>query len=140
MAGGKGNRFPDNLVKKPDDTRTNEEQLLNAPYGQQGAVVFCTENVPVKGDFYCLMAIRDDVILDGENTYVNWDEMNDLSGPPPTYNPGTSGVMWEENIPLPVGLPFYGDFKQIQLVDQGPAGNNIQAHCPMCPKVIAYYK
>ena len=123
MAGGKKNRFPDNLVKKPDDIRTKEEQLLNAPYGQQGAVVFCTEN---------------DVILDGEFTEVNWDEMNDLA--PPIMNPQSSGVMWEENIPLPVGLPFYGDFKQIQLVDQGPAGNNIQAHCPTCPKVIAYYK
>ena len=138
MAGGKKNRFPDNLVKKPDDIRTKEEQLLNAPYGQQGAVVFCTENVPVRGDFYCLMAIRDDVILDGEFTEVNWDEMNDLAAP--IMNPQSSGVMWEENIPLPVGLPFYGDFKQIQLVDQGPDGNNIQAHCPTCPKVIAYYK
>ena len=133
MAGGKGNRFPDNLVKKPDDIRTKEEQLLNAPYGQQGAIVFCDEAVPVRGDWYCLMAIRDDVILDGEFTEVNWDEVNSPA-------PGTQTGVWEENIPLPVGLPFYGDFKQIQLVDQGPSGNNIQAHCPTCPKIIAYYK
>ena len=39
MANTIGNRSPDNLVKKPDDTRTKEEQLLNAPYGQQGAIV-----------------------------------------------------------------------------------------------------
>lgn len=134
MGTTKGNRTEGNLVKTPNDTRTNEEQLLNAPYGQQGAVIISDENVMVNGDFYCIMALRDDVILDGDMTLVNWDEATGGA------NPGTGPAVWVTHIPLPVGLPLYGDFKRVGLFDQGPGGNNIQAHCPLCPKLIAYYK
>ena len=134
MGTTKGNRTEGNLVKTPNDTRTNEEQLLNAPYGQQGAVIVSDENVMVNGDFYCIMALRDDVILDGDMTLVNWDEATG------GVNPGTQPAFWVTHIPLPVGLPLYGDFKRVGLVNQGPGGNNIQAHCPLCPKLIAYYK
>lgn len=134
MAGAKQNRFPDNLVKEPHDTRTKEEQLLNAPYGQQGAVIISQENMLIKGDFYCIMALRDDVILDADLTKVNWDEAKGAN------NPGIAPSVWITNIPLPVGMPFYGDFQTIGLYLQGPGGGNIQAWCEECPKLIAYYK
>jgi len=132
----KGNRFPDNLVKKPEDIRTQEEQLLNAPYGQQGAVVLSEEDVRVPVDFYCVMALRDDVILGAEITVVNWDELQVGATPIPSVGPQS----WITDIPLPVGMPFYGNFTSVGLTDQGPSGHNIAAHCPTCPKLIAYYK
>jgi len=134
MGTTKGNRTEGNLVKTPNDTRTNEEQLLNAPYGQQGAVIVSEEAMMINGDFYCIMALRDDVILDGDMTLVNWDEATG------GQNPGDGPSFWATHIPLPVGMPFYGDFKRIGLVNQGPGGNHIQGHCPLCPKLIAYYK
>jgi hypothetical protein len=128
------NKFNENLVKNSNDIRTQEEQLLNAPYGQQGAMIVCNEHQIYKGDFYCLMALRDDVILDGDGTTVNWEEATAAN------NPNVTPVGWYTHIPLPVGMPFYGDFKAIMLYNQGPLGGNIQAHCPECPKLIAYYK
>ena len=135
---GKSGRGRDGMVKSGDDVRTNEEQLLNAPYGQQGAVVFTTEGLKVNGDFYCIMALRDDVVLQALFTEVNWDTQ-DLSTSP--SNPGQGSVSWSGkpatfDIPLPVGMPFYGDFASIILKDQSA----IDGHCDNCPKLIAYYK
>jgi len=120
----------EHLVKGNHEINTKEEQLLNAPYGQQGALVMQEEGTGVVGEFYCIMAIRDDVILSGTLTTVNWYEFDG------TANPGA----WDVDMPMPVGLPFYGDFSQIGLVNQGPGGTNIQGYCSGCPKVIAYYK
>lgn len=128
MANTIGNRSPDNLVKKPDDTRTKEEQLLNAPYGQQGAVIINEEDTAIKGEFYCIIAIRDDVVLSSSLTKVNWGEFDGgLAGPI---------AAWDTDIPLPVGLPFYGSFESVGLADQSA----IQGYCSTCPKLIAYFK
>jgi len=129
------NNFDENLVKSSKEVRSSEEQLLNAPYGQQGGMVICREHQIYKGDFYCIMACRDDVILDGDGTTVNWTEASTSQG-----NPNILSSEWITHIPLPVGMPFYGDFKAIMLFDQGPGGAHIQGHCPECPKLIAYYK
>ena len=120
------------LVKNAHEINTKEEQLLNAPYGQQGAVIICTETVNVVGEFYCVMALRDDVVLSTE-TIVNWKTTNSpavgvgnwTGQPSPTYD-----------IPLPVGMPFYGNFTMVDLADM----SGIAAHCAECPKLIAYYK
>ena len=127
MANTIGNRSPDNLVKKPDDTRTKEEQLLNAPYGQQGAIVINEEDTAIKGEFYCIIAIRDDVVLDASLTRVNWSEFDGTASP---------FGNWDTDIPLPVGLPFYGNFESVGLADQSA----IAGYCSTCPKLIAYLK
>tara|TARA_Y100000361_G_scaffold152829_1_gene173195 strand:+ start:141 stop:554 length:414 start_codon:yes stop_codon:yes gene_type:complete len=135
---GKSFRAEGNMVKQAQDVRTNEEQLLNAPYGQQGAVVFVEEGRQVKGDFYCLIALHDDVILSSDLTQANWDVLLDGG-----LNPGEAAASWSgasSHIPLPVGLPFYGNFKAVGLINQGPTGANIAGHCADCPKLIAYYK
>jgi len=134
----KGNKFPDNLVKKPDDIRTNEEQLLNAPYGQQGAVILCeTSNVcdglqsQVVGDFYCIIAIKDDVMLYACQTEVNWDQNEDgiVMGQQPQQQPNG----WEKDFMMPVGLPFYGNFTKVGL-------KTVVGEVAGDPKLIAYYK
>ena len=134
----KGNRFPDNLVKKPTDIRTNEEQLLNAPYGQQGAVLLC-ETSPIKGnlqgqvrgDFYCIIAIRDDVMLQAGHTEVNWDENPD--GVVVGQGAGAQPNTWTEDFMMPVGLPFYGNFTAVSL-------KTVVGEVAGAPKLIAYYK
>jgi hypothetical protein len=117
-----------------------EEQLLNAPYGQQGAVIITKESIVgvedsiVHGDFYCIIALRDDVVLDTTETNVNW-QVDYAAGNPAVLKPFmTSPPSYD--IPLPVGMPFYGNFKSIQLKDQSA----IQGYCEHCPKLIAYYR
>ena len=128
----------ENLVKSAHETTTKEEQLLNAPYGQQGAVIISQENqseegMAVRGDFYCIMAVRDDVVLQAALTDVNWQiAAHGNNGTTTTWTGGAATY----DIPLPVGMPFYGTFKSISLKDQSA----IQGHCEECPKVIAYYR
>ena len=127
----------ENLVKSAHETTTKEEQLLNAPYGQQGAVIISQENqgdgMAVRGDFYCIMAVRDDVVLQAALTGVNWQiAAHGNNGTTTTWTGGAATY----DIPLPVGMPFYGTFKSISLKDQSA----IQGHCEECPKVIAYYR
>lgn len=125
----------ENLVKSEHEINTKEEQLLNAPYGQQGAVIICTEAVNVVGEFYCVMALRDDVVLSTE-TKVNWKASNG------NINPTVDAGNWTDqpsptyDIPLPVGMPFYGNFTMVDLADM----SGIAAHCAECPKLIAYYR
>tara|TARA_R110001606_G_scaffold213976_1_gene361819 strand:- start:87 stop:476 length:390 start_codon:yes stop_codon:yes gene_type:complete len=122
----------ESLVKSAHETTTKEEQLLNAPYGQQGAVVITMENTAwAVGDFYCIMALRDDVVLQADLTEVNWELLSGSAAVSTSPYPGGSPG---GDIPLPVGLPLYGDFKVIQLKDQSA----IQGHCATCPKLIAY--
>jgi len=124
----------ENLVKSEHEINTKEEQLLNAPYGQQGAVIICNETVNVVGEFYCVMALRDDVVLSTE-TKVNWKAVNSTIAP--AVNAGNwTGQAAAYDIPLPVGMPFYGDFTMVDLADM----SGIAAHCPECPKLIAYYR
>ena len=127
----------ENLVKSAHETTTKEEQLLNAPYGQQGAVIISQENqgdgMAVRGDFYCIMAVRDDVVLQAALTDVNWQiAAHGNNGTTTTWTGGATTY----NIPLPVGMPFYGNFKSIELKDQ----SGIQGYCEECPKLIAYYR
>ena len=121
----------ENLVKSEHEINTKEEQLLNAPYGQQGAKIICRETQNVPGEFYCVMALRDDVVLSTE-TIVNWDAVNSVA----TGVAPWTGQSSTYDIPLPVGMPFYGAFTMIDLADM----SSIAAHCPECPKLIAYYK
>ena len=124
---------PDNLVKELDQTRTQEEQLLNAPYGQQGAVVISAEDKPVVGEFYCIIALRDDVVLQTTGSDVNWGVLDGLLQQATPWQ--SAGSL--QNIPLPVGLPFYGKFSSIILADMSAVTVD---HCPHCPKVIAYFR
>jgi len=130
----------ENLVKGAHETTTKEEQLLNAPYGQQGAVIIAKESIDgtegsvVYGDFYCIIALRDDVVLDTTRTNVNW-QVDDIAGNPAVLKPWLQSTSTYD-IPLPVGMPFYGNFKSIQLKDQ----SGIQGYCEDCPKLIAYYR
>jgi hypothetical protein len=128
----------ENLVKGAHETTTKEEQLLNAPYGQQGAVIIAKESGGdssiVHGDFYCIIALRDDVVLDTTITNVNW-QVDYVAGNPAVLKPWTTSDSTYD-IPLPVGMPFYGNFKSIQLKDQSA----IQGYCEECPKLIAYYR
>tara|TARA_R110000787_G_scaffold240307_1_gene346586 strand:- start:126 stop:506 length:381 start_codon:yes stop_codon:yes gene_type:complete len=121
----------ESLVKSAHETTTKEEQLLNAPYGQQGAKIICRETQNVPGEFYCVMALRDDVVLSTE-TIVNWDVVNNNAGGVGPWTDAPSAY----DIPLPVGMPFYGTFTMIDLADM----SGIAAHCPECPKLIAYYR
>ena len=128
------------LVKNENEITTKEEQLLNAPYGQQGAVIITKESMDgtegsiVYGDFYCIMALRDDVVLDTTRTNVNW-QVDDVAGNPAELKTWTQSSP-NYDIPLPVGMPFYGTFKSISLKDQ----SSIQGYCSDCPKLIAYYR
>ena len=89
-------------VKKTRDTRTNEEQLLNAPYGMQGAMIINNTGQHY-GNWYCIMAIADDTTISASDTTCNWME-NTTSD-------------FTTNLDLITGVPYYGDFSIIQLVD-----------------------
>ena len=128
-------KFGEPLVKHEHEISTKEEQLLNAPYGQQGAVIITKELAKVEGDFYCIMALRDDVVLQADQTDVNWKAVNDNAAPPTYIN--WSQSVTTNDIPLPVGMPFYGNFKSVELKDMSGI---VQDHCDACPKVIAYYR
>lgn len=126
-------KFGEHLVKQEAEINTKEEQLLNAPYGQQGAVIISEEGVIIEGDFYCIIALKDDVVLQADQTNVNWNVK---------FPSGTSAMMqpWPQSgstqdIPMPVGMPFYGNFKSVELKDMSGI---IQGHCAECPKLIAY--
>jgi len=92
--------------------KSDNEQLLNAPFGQQGATII-TDTTVYTGDWYCVVALTDNTELDVSGTIVNW-----------TQN-ATSTLT--NDVPMIAGVPMYGDLKAIQL-----AG----ASCT----VIAYHK
>jgi hypothetical protein len=97
------------LVKTLAQLTTNIEQILAAPYGQQGAHLMYQIAHTVTGDFYCIVALADDVQLDNERTDVNWTLDGNQATSGFHLNPGSF------NIVLPVGMPIYGDFKSIGL-------------------------
>jgi len=127
-------KFAEPLVKHEHEINTKEEQLLNAPYGQQGAVIITKELAKVEGDFYCIMAVRDDVVLQNDQTNVNWKVCNSAT---PVTTIDWPQSLATNDIPLPVGMPFYGNFKSVELKDMSGI---VQDHCDACPKVIAYYR
>lgn len=92
-------------VKKVNDVSTKTEQLLNAPYGMQGADIITTA-ARIEGSYYCIIAIEDNTTLDwtamGTTTDVNWEH---------------PGVVSDFDLDLITGVPYYGDFKAVQLVD-----------------------
>ena len=89
------------LVKQLEEVQTSIDQLLNAPYGQQGAMVISDQRV-YNGDWYCVVALTDNTELDAGGTIVNW-----------TQN-ATSTLT--NDVPMIAGVPMYGDFTRIQLV------------------------
>ena len=91
------------LIKNNVTTTNPTEDLLKAPYGMQGANII-TNNSAHYGDWYCIMAIEDDTTLDFSSsaTSVNW-----------LVNGATPSV----DLDLITGVPYYGDFTGVQLVD-----------------------
>tara|TARA_R110000787_G_scaffold50721_7_gene120626 strand:+ start:6617 stop:6916 length:300 start_codon:yes stop_codon:yes gene_type:complete len=87
---------------KDRDTTNMVEDLLKAPYGQQGANVI-NNTAKHYGHFYCIIAIADNTTLDVSASIVNWEEN------------GANTVTTD--IDLITGLPYYGDFKAVALVD-----------------------
>ena len=113
------------LVKRLDDLTTSMEQVLMAPYGQQGALIIYEPDVTHEGEFYCIVALADDVKLDASRTDVNWGLDNNVAGQSYSALGSSTGDMV-----LPVGLPMYGNFKSVGLITVSGA--------PDVPKLIAY--
>tara|TARA_R110001592_G_scaffold263847_1_gene529216 strand:+ start:38 stop:439 length:402 start_codon:yes stop_codon:yes gene_type:complete len=126
-------KFGESLVKHENEISTKEEQLLNAPYGQQGAVIISEEEVMVEGDFYCIIALRDDVVLQADQTNVNWNVKHPAGSSANSDPWSQSGAT--QDIPMPVGMPFYGNFKSVELKSMQSI---VQDYCGSCPKLIAY--
>ena len=95
----------ESLVKRPDEMRNSTEQLLDAPYGMQGADIITTD-VPHIGKWYCIVAAIDNITLDSANCVVNWNENPGIGG---------AGAVWASDFTLPTGVPFYGDFTKITI-------------------------
>ena len=86
-------------VKRSTDVSSTVEQLLNAPYGIQGADIISSTD-PQKGSWYCIIAIADNSQLDVSGVTVNWTE---------------NGLALSTDLDLITGLPYYGDFTQLEL-------------------------
>jgi len=88
-------------VKSVTDVTTKVEQLLNAPYGMQGADLISNTAAHL-GSWYCIMAYEDDTTLDVSGCTINWTE-----------NAGALST----DIDLVTGVPYYGNFTKLTLVD-----------------------
>ena len=98
------------LVKNGQDLGQTIEQLLNAPYGMQGASVITDTNQHT-GDWYCIISIEDGTILGNiGDVKCNWDTNGVLT------TPFTSAAPFGVNqLPIPTGVPLYGHFTQLAL-------------------------
>ena len=71
----------------------------------EGADIITTA-ARIEGSYYCIIAIEDNTTLDwtamGTTTDVNWEH---------------PGVVSDFDLDLITGVPYYGDFKAVQLVD-----------------------
>ena len=81
--------------------KSDNEQLLNAPYGMQGANII-NNTAAQSGSWYCIIAIADNTTLDVSGCTINWEE---------------NGGALSTDLDLITGLPYYGDFSAVQLVD-----------------------
>jgi len=81
--------------------KSDNEQLLNAPYGMQGADVI-TDTADHVGNWYCIMSLEDNTTLDASSCAVNW-----------TLN----GAAFTLDMDLITGVPYYGDWRTISLED-----------------------
>ena len=88
------------LIKNTATTNTTED-LLKAPYGQQGANII-NNTEPHHGSWYCIIAIKDDTTLDVSLSTVNWLE---------------NSTTISTDLDLVTGLPYYGDFTKLTLID-----------------------
>jgi hypothetical protein len=79
--------------------KSDNEQLLNASYGMQGAMVI-TDTAEHSGDWYCIVAIEDGTELIATDCRVNWNE---------------NGSAFTTNLELITGVPYYGDFKVVRI-------------------------
>ena len=89
------------LIKNNVKTTNPTEDLLKAPYGQQG-MDFITDANDHQGDWYCMVSIEDNTTIDASSMLVNWKE---------------NGGALSTDFDLITGLPYYGDFTQISLTD-----------------------
>tara|TARA_R110002051_G_scaffold221715_1_gene285291 strand:- start:394 stop:687 length:294 start_codon:yes stop_codon:yes gene_type:complete len=80
---------------------TDTEQLMNAPYGMQGADVI-TNTTTYQGEWYCIMSIEDNTTLNMSDTKVNWQQ---------------NRTAFSSNLDLITGVPYYGNFTTLKLVD-----------------------
>ena len=96
------------LVRQLDEVLTSLDQLLAAPYGQQGASII-TDTVAHFGDWYCIVSIEDGTTTGASSTMnCNWD-LNGAGG----GNENTAFT--HANLALPTGVPLYGHFTKITL-------------------------
>ena len=91
------------LIKNNVKTVNPTEDLLKAPYGLQGANII-SNTAAHYGDWYCIVSIADGTTVDFSTsaTAVNWQE---------------NGAVPSSDLDLITGVPYYGDFSAIQLVD-----------------------
>jgi len=89
------------LIKNNVTTVNTTEDLLKAPYGIQGADIINNTSAQ-SGDWYCIVSIEDNATLDVSGCTVNWRE---------------NGAALSTDIDLITGVPFYGDFTVVKLVD-----------------------
>jgi|TARA_Y100000310_G_C20442368_1_gene696719 hypothetical protein len=79
--------------------KSDNEQLLNAPYGMQGATLITDTNQQF-GDWYCIVSVEDSTQLTMADCLVNWSE----NGGTPTTD-----------LFLLTGVVYYGDWKSVTL-------------------------
>ena len=79
--------------------KSDNEQLLNAPYGMQGAILITDTNQHI-GDWYCIVSVEDSTQLTMADCLVNWNE---------------NGGALSTNLLLLTGVVYYGDWKSVTL-------------------------
>jgi|TARA_Y100000310_G_scaffold121917_1_gene120616 hypothetical protein len=87
------------IIGNNNIVKSDNEQLLNAPYGMQGAMVI-TDVAMHSGEWYCIMAIEDGTQLTTSDCLVNWAE---------------NGTTFSTNLMLITGVPYYGNFTQVRI-------------------------
>ena len=79
--------------------KSDNEQLLNAPYGQQGATLITNTNQHT-GDWYCIVPVEDGTQVTMSDCQVNWNE---------------NGTALSTDLELMTGVAYYGDWTAIAL-------------------------
>lgn len=79
---------------------SDNEQLLNAPYGQQGAMLITNTNQHT-GDWYCIVSVEDGTQLSMSDCNVNWSE---------------NGAVPTTDLFLLTGVVYYGDWTSVTLL------------------------
>ena len=91
------------IIGNNNKVNSSNEELLNAPYGMQGADIITNAEPHLhEPGWYCIMSIEDDTTLDASGCAINWNE---------------NGGNFTTDLDLITGVPYYGDFRGLELVD-----------------------